>query len=335
MKHEVEEELVIRRFLLGELLPAEQSEVEERLFLESDYFHQLQAVEDELIDEYLYGDLSAGERERFENYFLSKSERHKDLAVAKALQKYVSKNPGGVPVSSPSVEPSIAPLRKRPFLSLPLISRHAWQFALGAAVLLIAVVGIGIILRTAGPKNQSGAPQAGREPGQTPLPQPSPNVQEHVTERQHQEVANKLPEGESNPANKAQVDNRVPQIPSPARQPPATVYSFLLLPIGPVRGEGKANEIRLAPDVGAADLRLAVVTETEYSRYQVMLQTDDGKRTIRGWNGLRATNAESGKVVSVRVPAKLLRQNHRLILKGVSDDGTARDISSYHFQIIK
>lgn len=343
MEHELEEDIVIRRFLLGELPPEEQSEVEERLFLEVEYFQQLQAVKDELIDEYLYEDLSADERERFENYFLSRSEQHKDMAVAKALQRYVSKNALSAPAPSPASEPASIPPRKRPFWSFLPVRRPALQFALGAAVLLIAALGIWVVLRTIRSKNQEGAPQARQEQSQPSPPQPSPSVQEPSNGQGNQEVANKAPEGESLPANKAPGDNRAPRALPPPRQPPAPVYSFLLVPVASVRsdGEGKTNEVRLASDAEAADLRLALITETEYSRYRVTLQTD-GNRTIRVWDGLKAMSGESGKEVSVRISAKLLRQKYqqalkayRLALQGISSDGTVRDISSYPFQITK
>ena len=55
MKYSLEEELILKRFLLGELSPSEQSDIEERLFADPQYFSQFRAAEDDLIDEYLYG----------------------------------------------------------------------------------------------------------------------------------------------------------------------------------------------------------------------------------------------------------------------------------------
>src|SRR5215212_4187754 len=92
MKHALEEDLLLKRFLLGELPEGERGEVEERLFSDPEYFRQFRAAEDELTDEYLYGDLDADERESFERHFLTTPERRESLRVAMALKQYVERN---------------------------------------------------------------------------------------------------------------------------------------------------------------------------------------------------------------------------------------------------
>src|SRR4051812_47551618 len=93
MKQGIEEDIVIRRYLMGDSPQEEQLLVEERLFLDSEYLQMRQAVEDDLIDEYLHGELSPDEREQFEKYFLSTPERHEALKIAEALKDYLSTNP--------------------------------------------------------------------------------------------------------------------------------------------------------------------------------------------------------------------------------------------------
>ncbi|MBV9211645.1 MAG: hypothetical protein JOZ52_13485, partial [Acidobacteria bacterium] len=88
MKLLEEDDLTFRKYLLEELSPEEQSEVEERLFLNAESFQQLEMVEDELIDDYVYGELSPRERERFDNIFLTTPERRESLRVAQALSRY-------------------------------------------------------------------------------------------------------------------------------------------------------------------------------------------------------------------------------------------------------
>ena len=335
MKHEIEEDITLKRFLLGKLSPEEQSEVEERLFLDVEYFQQLQAVEDELVDEYLYEDLSAEEQDRFEKYFLTKSERRKNLRIAKALKRYVSKTAEGSLATPSASEPSTTPTPKGTLVKFPLIRRPALQLALAAAALLIAV-GIGIILYNARTKNELSSPQASQEQSQ-PSPSPSTqSAQDQSAAQQDLQIVNKGSEEEdSPPSNKQATDNRVPKSLPPASRAPAPVYVSLLLPTGTVRGEGKVKELKNLPSKGIAHLQLALITETEYQHYQAMLQTE-GDKTIRSWNGLKATTGEAGKIVSVRIPVKLLRQQtYRLLLKGVASDSTVTEISAYRFQVIK
>ena len=90
MKEQSEDEVVLRQYLLGALTQEEHALVEERLFLNPDYFRQLQAAEDDLIDDYVYEELPVADRDRFETHFLSDPVRRQDLKIAQALRKYIA-----------------------------------------------------------------------------------------------------------------------------------------------------------------------------------------------------------------------------------------------------
>ena len=79
------DEAVLRRYLLGELSEAELDRVEERLFAaaDRDSEEQLSPAEDELIDSYVRGELSASEREHFESWFLTSPRRRERLELAR------------------------------------------------------------------------------------------------------------------------------------------------------------------------------------------------------------------------------------------------------------
>jgi CHAT domain-containing protein/tetratricopeptide (TPR) repeat protein len=82
----------MRRYLLGELAPAEQQQLEERLLLDDEAFEELLIVEDELIDEYVRQALTPAEQERCENFFLLPAERQEKLRFAVALGRYVAQH---------------------------------------------------------------------------------------------------------------------------------------------------------------------------------------------------------------------------------------------------
>lgn len=79
---------VVKEYLLGNLSLEEQQQIEERLILNRDFFEQVMIVEDELVDEYVYGSLS--ENERFTQHFLSTPQQRQKLRTAKALKRYIS-----------------------------------------------------------------------------------------------------------------------------------------------------------------------------------------------------------------------------------------------------
>lgn len=83
----------IRRYLLNQLSDAGQQQIEQRLLTDNELFDQLEAVEDELIDQYLAGALSKDDSEMFEQHFPVTPERHQKLRFAKAFLRYVATHP--------------------------------------------------------------------------------------------------------------------------------------------------------------------------------------------------------------------------------------------------
>ena len=78
----------MREFLLGTLDGDHKSQFEERILTEPGVYEELLVVEEELIDQYLGGDLSALEQQQFESHFLITAERQKNLRFGKLLQQY-------------------------------------------------------------------------------------------------------------------------------------------------------------------------------------------------------------------------------------------------------
>ena len=81
------DESLLVKYLLGDLSPEEQVQIEDRAFADPDYLIVLEAVEVDLIDAYVGGDLSRAERRRFELQFLVSPERRKKVAFARDLAR--------------------------------------------------------------------------------------------------------------------------------------------------------------------------------------------------------------------------------------------------------
>src|SRR6516225_12149632 len=73
------------RYHLGELSPAERDKVEARYFADDAFHDQVLAAEEELIDSYVQGELSAEQKEHFEHRFLQVDDRREKVEVARAL----------------------------------------------------------------------------------------------------------------------------------------------------------------------------------------------------------------------------------------------------------
>ena len=85
MRYEPSSEALLIRYLLGDLPEEEQVPIEERAFLDEQYRRSVQAVESDLIDEYVHGRLNGRELEQFESRFLVSAERRRKVEFARAL----------------------------------------------------------------------------------------------------------------------------------------------------------------------------------------------------------------------------------------------------------
>src|SRR5262245_33594532 len=90
MTKNFEAEISMKRYLLGELAEPQQQELEEGLMTSNECFHRLLVAEDELVDEYLVGTLSAREQEKFDGYFLCAPQRRRKLRFLRSLRRYIS-----------------------------------------------------------------------------------------------------------------------------------------------------------------------------------------------------------------------------------------------------
>ncbi len=126
------------RYFLGELSEEEQTQLEEQYFDDDECFDQLLAFEEELIDDYVQGELPPHARERFETYFLTTAERREKVEFAKALQKVVSETEKEeTPVPAKSAHSQIPWWQNVwDFLVQP---RPAMQFGFVAALVLVLV----------------------------------------------------------------------------------------------------------------------------------------------------------------------------------------------------
>ncbi len=102
---EIEDERLIRQYLLGELSEEGQAKVQDRLLCDSEFFDRLVIEENELIDDYLRGALTEEREEKFKSYFLAAPERHHKLRFAKALKKRISEIRPAEPLERGCLEP--------------------------------------------------------------------------------------------------------------------------------------------------------------------------------------------------------------------------------------
>ncbi len=80
------DDVIIVRYLLGQLPEAERDHFEDRYFSDEALHEQLQAIEEELIDAYVDGDLTGEDLACFELRFIGSPERERKILFARALR---------------------------------------------------------------------------------------------------------------------------------------------------------------------------------------------------------------------------------------------------------
>jgi hypothetical protein len=132
---DINDERLMTRFLLGDLLPAERQAIEERLATDPEYFEALAGLEDDLILKWHRGELSDGEERLFTESYFSSPSRQARVASAgdliEAAEQWKVERWKAAAATGSSVW-----TRLWRWLSIP---RYVPPFAAGGAVALLVV----------------------------------------------------------------------------------------------------------------------------------------------------------------------------------------------------
>ncbi len=316
----LENDSMIKRYLLGELTQEGQQKIEERLLRDSDYFEHLQLCEDELVDEYVRGGLPPDEQRRFDNHFLSTPERHEKLRFARALRRYVS--------AAVEAEPATTAQRTRlQFLSASLRGRHpVMAYSLAAALLL--VLGGTVIFRNWQLQNQLAQIRSQQSAGlrserelQRQLQDQRAGSMELAKELQHERDQRAMLERNVSPSITSNPDQLAP------------VISLVLTP-GLLRGE-ETTKKALVPS-GATLIRLELhFPANDYKSWRATLHNAEGAELSRQ-SLLKARSRGGGGIVVMDLPAEAIPGGDYYVkLSGTAGSGELEDIGKYYFRVVK
>src|SRR5947207_12411436 len=90
MGHENPDDGLIRRYLLGQLAEGEGEQLEEKMMADNELFNAVLLAEDEMVEEYVEGELPESDRAGFEASFLSTPKGRQQVTIARALKKHSS-----------------------------------------------------------------------------------------------------------------------------------------------------------------------------------------------------------------------------------------------------
>ncbi len=304
------DEQLITDYLLGALPENETEQLDEMSLTDDDFADRLNAVENDLVDAYVRGELSEDTLARFESQYLASPKRREKVSFAQTLLNIVDK----------STIAQIEEARQKPgwssFFAVPRLSLQ-WGFA-AVALVLLATGGYLMFenMRLSNQISQTQAERAALEQRELELRRRL--AQQHSSDN---ETMKEL----------ARVRDRLAQVEQLAasQQREVKLIAFNLSP--QTRGIGKIP--LLAVPAGTDYVALSLELEAnDFSAYQVALKNPATGKIL--WLSGKLKAVDTNRSVQFGLPANLLHsQNYVLELSGISPSGGAEIVSSYPFRV--
>ena len=357
-------EAMLVRYLLGDLPDQQQAEIEDRAFSDPEYLRNIQAVESDLIDEYVRGALSQGDRRRFEQRFFASAERRHKVEFAKALAAVTPEfavspgsaadaakfavppgpaaessefaaSPGSAAESRNQTRLAQAPLLWRPALASVLRGFSAparYALAAGVALLVLGASWLAVdSIRLRAQLGRLSAAQQSAERRQQALEQQLTTEQGRGDDLTKQ-LQSEHEQREHSEQLVGELEHQLEQ--GPVQTPQSTIASLMLLP-GLARSGGTRPKLVLPPSARQVRIQVGVDPEDDYKSFSVDLHGPTGQ-SVWTHSGLPARRIHGGRAITLTLPASLLQAGqYELALKGVTPDGNNEDLAFHYFEVTK
>jgi hypothetical protein len=328
----------LNQYLLGALPEAEAESFDELSFADEEFVDALNAVEKDLVDAYVQGDLSEPELERFKSYYLASPLRREKVIFAQAF-KVLSDRRAMAPVESESAAKSGTTGKASGWFSAlnVIAAEHpALRWGFVAAALALIIGGGWLVFDNVQLRRQVSRTQASQDEvlqrerelqNQIKGQQSASSTTEQELTRLRQEQKRLEQELAK---QREQQDIREQHEPSSGG---LIVASFILAP--QLRGVGQIQTLSVPArtDLIAMQLRLE---PNAYSLFSVSLLDQSGNQTLWRSSKLKAKVAANSKTLSLGFRAALLKpQTYMLRVFGISEKGAAEILGDYPFRVVK
>jgi hypothetical protein len=294
--------------------------MEERYFSDDAAFEELEIAEDELIDQYVRGELSRPDTDQFEKTLAASPRLIQRVKNARVLAVRV--RGANAATLAANVEQAREFQQKTSWWS-NLFGPSTPRFAVAFSILLVLIGGVALLfawLRLRQERTQLANQQATVEQLQRELDRQAAELQSQAGQSPRP-----TPTDVSTPPKQTSNQNSVELRP---------VLTFALFPGSTRSADGTPNDFRitLGTEQVAFELHLS---DSAYTSYQPTISKVGGG-TVFPPRSLKARKTASGAVVTVRIPANKLRPGDYLIdLKGRTSSGTMEPLEGYSFRILK
>ncbi|HZR27217.1 MAG TPA: hypothetical protein VFA71_00440 [Terriglobales bacterium] len=305
---------VLVRYLLGDLFPSDRERLEKQLSVDDQAREALAEAENDLIDSYTCGELSAKQRQQFEENFLNSSQRNDQLAVAQMLMDHAVREK----ITAAPIREQKGPISWRESAAAFLFGKHfAMRLALATAALALAAAGFLAVENW----------RLRNEVNMAHLEQPRLQRQLNYLEQQ----ANATSATGSNTQNQDHSQT------AKLEEPPLSQVSILLSPhLSRQQVSRNPNNRLVIPD-GTHMVTLKLDLEQDAHRqYDVVVETVDGTAIQHIERLTSQGTGNGGRCVAVQLSSRQMsRGDYVVTLYGREANGELPVVDSYSLSVVR
>ena len=297
-------EQLITDYLLGDLPEAETERLDELSVTDDEFAEFLQAVENDLVDAYVRGELSENKRAQFESHYLASPKRREKMAFAQTFLKHSDKL-------------SIA--QQKETVITGFVPSRAFQWGAIAAALVMFVLGGYFMLANIQLQRQLAQMKAEH----TALKQREQQLQQDLARRASSDSEKETELSRVRDKLEALERQLVDHESSPVK-----VLAFNLSP----QHRGISSIPKLVISTGTESLVVTLKLESnDFSLYEAALKDPATDKILWRSGRLKSMNQS----VAVKFPASKLKSQHYVFeVSGISQSGNVEIIGSYPFNVV-
>jgi anti-sigma factor RsiW len=329
---------LIRDYLLGALAEAEAHRFEERYFEDESLFAEMQEIEDELIDDYASGALTAEQRTLFEKYFLDSSERREKLELARAMttraiawkQEREAKQSATTvigPAATTNADGTTSGMVLRFKTQGGMPSWFQWA-AMAASVLF--AVGAGALWFNNRELRRQVIAQAAK---QEALKRDAESLQSERDAASKEALEAKAETLKANEEKQSLLDH----LPEELYKSPFEIAFGIAYRMTGSKGEGEKKIKSVVLPASAARLRFSMAfPKRDPATFQALLRHSNQSLVGSPHVGLKATPFGGEQRVTFSVPARSLPAgDYELIVSGITPDGHTEGVGRYYLHVVR
>jgi hypothetical protein len=334
MTQSPKEERTMTRYLLGAATEDESIEVEGRFLRDAEYLKQLRAIECEIIDDYVGGEMSTAERRSFERRVLASPQGREQIARARKLRARLDQIAAEAREPAPMLaEPRESPWKKPRARFFTPVSALRFGMAAAAAALLLGgwwLLREGNISRSRVAELASELDLARRN---------EKNLQERLAAHQgeRRQLTSQLEDekrrlaAERSRNAQARLEARRLLAQSSASTIAEGDFVELVLTSGIERNSGDPRRLSIPMGLPFVKLQLELDPSINHRGYRVELNTAGGAQ-VWAQGELTARQTDWGRFVTLMIPARALQAGeYELILRGSVNERNSEVAGYYYF----